>query len=101
MSKTPNLRLKKIKNRQTSRFPAAFYPLCIPFMNGFTQKRSFFIFQIDNRQPGYCKINLLTFGGIAQLARVLDWQSRGRGFESHYLHQKKKFCTQYRAFSFD
>ena len=27
-------------------------------------------------------------GGIAQLARVLDWQSRGQGFDSLYLHQK-------------
>ena len=29
-----------------------------------------------------------SFGGIAQLARVLDWQSRGRGFESPYLHHR-------------
>lgn len=28
------------------------------------------------------KLYLLTTGAIAQLARVLDWQSRGRGFES-------------------
>ena len=27
-------------------------------------------------------------GGIAQLARVLAWHARSRGFESHYLHQK-------------
>ncbi len=26
------------------------------------------------------------FGDVAQLARVLDWQSRGRGFEPHLLH---------------
>jgi hypothetical protein len=25
-------------------------------------------------------------GGVAQLARVLDWQSKGRGFEPHHLH---------------
>ena len=25
-------------------------------------------------------------GGVVQLARILDWQSRGRGFESHLLH---------------
>ena len=25
-------------------------------------------------------------GDVAQLARALDWQSRGRGFESHLLH---------------
>ncbi len=29
-----------------------------------------------------CKKN----GDVAQLARVLDWQSRGRGFEPHLLH---------------
>ena len=40
-------------------------------------------------------IHLLTtlakiIGDVAQLARVLDWQSRGRGFESHLLHKIKK-----------
>ena len=38
-------------------------------------------------------------GDVAQLARVLDWQSRGRGFEPHRLHQIKltdprKFDTE-------
>ena len=33
--------------------------------------------------------NITVLGGIAQLARVLDWQSRGRGFESLYLHQEQ------------
>ena len=28
-------------------------------------------------------------GDVAQLARALDWQSRGRGFESHLLHKQK------------
>ena len=28
-------------------------------------------------------------GDVAQLARALDWQSRGRGFESHLLHNTK------------
>jgi hypothetical protein len=37
------------------------------------------------------------FGGLAQLARVPDWQSGGREFESHILHQKSSF---YRAFLF-
>lgn len=27
-------------------------------------------------------------GDVAQLARALDWQSRGRGFDSHLLHKK-------------
>ena len=27
------------------------------------------------------------FGALAQLARVLDWQSKGRGFDSHTLHK--------------
>ena len=26
-------------------------------------------------------------GDVAQLVRALDWQSRGREFESHLLHQ--------------
>ena len=30
------------------------------------------------------------FGGIAQLARAFDWQSRGQGFDSPYLHSKKQ-----------
>ena len=25
-------------------------------------------------------------GGVAQMARAFDWQSRGRGFDSHLLH---------------
>ncbi len=25
-------------------------------------------------------------GAIAQLARALEWHSRGRGFDSHWLH---------------
>lgn len=29
------------------------------------------------------------FGGIAQLARARDWQSRGQGFDSPYLHLRK------------
>ena len=28
----------------------------------------------------------MKIGDVAQLARALDWQSRGRGFESHLLH---------------
>ena len=27
-------------------------------------------------------------GGIAQLARAFDWQSKGQGFDSPYLHLK-------------
>ncbi len=30
---------------------------------------------------------LIIAGGIAQLARVRDWQSRGQGFDSPYLHK--------------
>ncbi len=29
-------------------------------------------------------------GDVAQLARALDWQSRGRRFESDLLHNKKQ-----------
>ena len=32
------------------------------------------------------KLYLRLVGDVAQLARALDWQSRGRGFESHLLH---------------
>ena len=31
-------------------------------------------------------MRLENYGDVAQLARALDWQSRGRGFESHLLH---------------
>lgn len=31
-----------------------------------------------------------TFGGVAQLARALEWHSRGRGFDSPHLH----FCKE-------
>ena len=31
-------------------------------------------------------IFILINGDVAQMARALDWQSRGRGFESHLLH---------------
>ncbi len=30
--------------------------------------------------------NIVNKGDVAQLARALDWQSRGRGFEPHLLH---------------
>ncbi len=30
------------------------------------------------------------FGGLAQLARALDWQSRGHRFDSDILHKKRK-----------
>ncbi len=33
-------------------------------------------------------------GDVAQLARALDWQSRGRGFESHLLHKDIFFKCQ-------
>ena len=32
----------------------------------------------------------MSHGDVAQLARALDWQSRGRGFDSHLLHIKQK-----------
>ena len=32
------------------------------------------------------KKGIYWLGDVAQLARALDWQSRGRGFESHLLH---------------
>ena len=38
--------------------------------------------QLSNRRKTLAKKN----GDVAQLARVLDWQSRGRGFESLWLH---------------
>jgi hypothetical protein len=30
-----------------------------------------------------------TSGALAQLARALDWQSKGQGFDSPMLHVKK------------
>lgn len=39
----------------------------------------------------YNNLFFLTFGqfigGLAQLARALDWQSKGQGFDSPNLHQ--------------
>jgi hypothetical protein len=29
-------------------------------------------------------------GGLAQLARAFDWQSKGQGFDSPNLHQNKE-----------
>gem|GEM_PF-3046267 len=29
------------------------------------------------------------FGDIAQMARARDWQSRGQGFDSPYLHKNR------------
>ncbi len=31
-------------------------------------------------------VDITNNGDVAQLARAFDWQSRGRGFESHLLH---------------
>ena len=35
------------------------------------------------------RLYLHPFGDVAQLARALGWQPRGRGFEPHLLHVKK------------
>ncbi len=40
-------------------------------------------------------------GDVAQLARVLDWQSRGRGFEPHLLHKKALETDVFKAFFFE
>ena len=37
-------------------------------------------------------------GGLAQLARALAWHARGRGFEPHLLHKKKRLVIYYKAF---
>ena len=34
-------------------------------------------------------MHFCTIGAVAQLARVLDWQSRGHGFDSRRLHKTK------------
>jgi hypothetical protein len=34
-------------------------------------------------------------GDVAQLARAFDWQSRGRGFESHLLHYEHQALTSH------
>ncbi len=38
------------------------------------------------------------YGGLAQLARALDWQSRGHEFESRILHQKTAHTACERGF---
>ena len=49
--------------------------------------------------PCVCKKSnsqrFIRLGGIAQLARVLDWQSRGQGFDSPYLHQENQPLTAF------
>ena len=44
----------------------------------------------DLVSQGHIKLDQVEIlaGDVAQLARVLDWQSRGRGFEPHLLHKK-------------
>ncbi len=44
-------------------------------------------FSIDLSIQTLYNMRVVKFGGIAQLARVPDWQSGGRRFESDYLHQ--------------
>ncbi len=56
-----------------------------------------FLKKVIDEQKKLCIIYYV-LGGIAQLARVLDWQSRGHGFESHYLHQKKRLDYSSRFF---
>ena len=42
----------------------------------------YFLKEVENSiTPIFTRI-----GDVAQLARALDWQSRGRGFDSHLLH---------------
>ena len=41
----------------------------------------------------HIRLYLRLVGDVAQLARALDWQSRGRGFESHLLHSKNQALT--------
>jgi hypothetical protein len=40
---------------------------------------------------------IIGHGDVAQLARALAWHARGRGFESHLLHQK---APHWRGFLF-
>ena len=45
----------------------------------------------DSAEDKLLKLAIIsTNGAVAQLARVLDWQSRGRGFDSHRLHINPK-----------
>ena len=48
-----------------------------------SQRASPTFFRLDSRKWFIFADN----GDVAQLARALDWQSRGRGFESLLLHQ--------------
>ena len=47
-------------------------------------RKLIFLFPLQSERVKYL---FLGNGGIAQLARALAWHARGRGFESHYLHQ--------------
>ena len=47
-------------------------------------------------------MRLQNYGDVAQLARALDWQSRGRGFESHLLHfENQALVSNSRCFFID
>ena len=57
----------------------------------------------ETRMAFHICINFLIFafyGALAQLARVLDWQSRGHGFDSHTLHIKTEDSRKFLLLSF-
>ncbi len=50
---------------------------------------NYFLTLILYKNNYFCDVKFY-FGGIAQLARAFDWQSKGQGFDSPYLHQNNK-----------
>ncbi len=43
---------------------------------------------------------MLRFGGLAQLARAFDWQSKGQRFDSAILHKRESFAIVQGFFCF-
>ena len=47
---------------------------------------------------GFKYIIAIDIRGYSSAGRVLDWQSRGHGFEPRYLHQKRGINSNFRLF---
>ncbi len=53
-----------------------------------------FVFFIKTKiRPEYFFIFAADFGGLAQLARAFDWQSKGHRFDSDILHFENQDFT--------
>ena len=51
-------------------------------------------------QPVGQRLKIIKIGDVAQLARALGWQPRGRRFEPDLLHLKNRNSLQYKCLRF-